>query len=254
MRAAKLVLSAPREGLDRVRNRVELATARESATASYTADPRWRETLEERLDGVDIASAAEFDRLWTKLAAELATGDLQPGKGHDADPAFAQAAWMLACALRPRRVVETGVARGIVTRFLLDALAARGEGRLWSIDLPPLSDAWHEHALAAVPAARRARWTYVRGSSRRHLPRLLDELGTIDLFVHDSLHTGRNMRFELGLAWEHLAPGGAILADDIQDNRAFAELADRAGGARALVAAEAKDGGLFGVLLKPPRG
>ena len=251
VRAAKVALGAPLEGLDRVRNRLELARERGTEPTPYESDPRWRDTLAHSLGQEDPGSAAEFEAMWAELAQELGTSDLPPGEGHDADPAFAQAAWMIARALRPTRVVETGVARGVVTRFLLDVLDDRGAGRLWSVDLPPVSDAWHRHAAAAVPAARAGRWTYIRGSSRRQLPRLLAELGSIDLFVHDSLHTARNMRFELGLAWEHLAPGGAILADDVQENDAFAELAAANAAARAIVGAEAKEGGLFGVLVKP---
>jgi hypothetical protein len=34
--------------------------------------------------------------------------------------------------------VETGVGSGVTTSFILHAMAANGEGRLWSIDLPPI--------------------------------------------------------------------------------------------------------------------
>jgi hypothetical protein len=35
-------------------------------------------------------------------------------------------------------LVETGVAHGITSRFVLEALQRNGGGRLWSIDVPPL--------------------------------------------------------------------------------------------------------------------
>lgn len=41
------------------------------------------------------------------------------------------------------------------------------------------------------------------------------ELGKIDLFIHDSLHSEHNVRFEMDLAWSALPPGGAIVVDDI---------------------------------------
>ena len=47
------------------------------------------------------------------------------------------------------------------------------------------------------------------------------ELGAIDLFVHDSLHTGRNQRFELEHAWAALRPGGVAVIDDIDHSLAF---------------------------------
>jgi predicted O-methyltransferase YrrM len=107
---------------------------------------------------------------------------------------------------------------------ILSAMMANGSGHLYSIDLPALSDGWAEQTGAAVTPELRARWTYVRGSARRRLPKLIRALGSIDFFVHDSLHTYDNMRFEFGLAWPALRPGGVLIADDIQDSRAFDEL------------------------------
>lgn len=65
------------------------------------------------------------------------------------------------------------------------------------------------------------RWTYIKGSSRRRLPGLLSELGQIDLFIHDSLHSERNVRFEMELAWAALRPGGALVVDDVDANWGF---------------------------------
>jgi hypothetical protein len=84
---------------------------------------------------------------------------------------------------------------------LLEAMERNGHGALWSIDLPDLQLAWQERVWLAVPAALRVRWTYLRGESRRLLPRVLDDLGKIELFLHDGLHTYRNMMFEFELAW-----------------------------------------------------
>ena len=69
--------------------------------------------------------------------------------------------------------------------------------------------------------ALRHRWTYVRGTSRQRLPRLLARLGRVDLFVHDSRHTEENVRFELTQAWSMLGPGGVVVADDIDMNWGF---------------------------------
>ena len=67
----------------------------------------------------------------------------------------------------------------------------------------------------AVPGPLRARWSYVEGSSRQRLPGLLAELpGPVDVFVHDSLHSARNVQFELEAVWERLRPGGVVIVDD----------------------------------------
>ena len=57
---------------------------------------------------------------------------------HDADTDLSDFCYVICRALRPRNVVETGVGSGVTTSFILQALAANGEGHLWSIDLPPI--------------------------------------------------------------------------------------------------------------------
>jgi Methyltransferase domain len=94
-------------------------------------------------------------------------------------------------------------------------------GHLWRIDLPAVDSALHPEIGIAVPQRRRLRWSYVSGTSRERLPRLLTELQALDLFVHDSLHTGRNLRFELESAWAALRPGGVVVADDIDHSLGF---------------------------------
>ena len=58
------------------------------------------------------------------------------------------------------------------------------------------------------------------------IPGLLSQLGTIDLFIQDSRHTERNVRFELDHAWAAVRPGGAIVVDDIDLNWGFRSFTD----------------------------
>jgi len=182
-----------------------------------------------------------------------------PTHAHDGDPLLALAAFVTAFHLRPRRVVETGVARGVTTAAILAALARLGGGHLWSVDLPPLSREWAGRVAEAVPFGLRDRWTYLRGTSRRHLPGLISELGELDMFVHDSLHTEANIRMELGLAWRALRPGGVVIADDIQSSPAFVDLSRDASPLRSVgienrmlvVGEPSKPGAAFGLLVKP---
>jgi methyltransferase family protein len=103
------------------------------------------------------------------------------------------------------------------------------------------------------------RWSYIEGSSRLRLPKLLAKLGQIDLFVHDSLHSARNVRFELDRAWTALRPGGAMVVDDIDANRGFQSFTQSFSGHRSMIC-EAEplrpdprrfnQKGLFGIILK----
>jgi hypothetical protein len=76
----------------------------------------------------------------------------------------------------------------------------------------------------AAKSSRLCRFrSFATGSSQQQfrLPILLAQLGQIDLFIHDSLHSERNVRFEVDRAWAVLRPGGAIVVDDIDVNRGF---------------------------------
>jgi predicted O-methyltransferase YrrM len=140
--------------------------------------------------------------------------------------------------LRPATIVETGTASGISTTYLLAALARNDTGRLVSIDLPfelgtgkellrplvPGTSIEPENSSPlppgkdpgwAIPDELRERWELRVGDARELLPTLLDEVGEIGLFLHDSLHTRAHMLFEFESAWPHLARGGVLAADDV---------------------------------------
>ncbi len=231
--------------------------ARGSPTGhEYAADSEWHRRLHEQL-GLPWPCAVtnEFEMLWPTIAESVRVRGLALGRGayggwDDADPALARAVWCLTTQLGPHNIVETGVARGITSRVVLEALERAGTGHLWSIDLPAPDPTLHSEIGIAVPDNLRARWTYVAGTSRRRLPQLLEKVGPIDLFVHDSSHTERNLRFELGQAWGALRDGGAIVADDIHQSPAFASFV-RALPAQASFVAEADDTrALVGIALK----
>lgn len=253
-RALRLALSDPMEGTERALTRLE---PRDGAPRAYRTDPEWELHLHERL-GVDwpCPARAEFDAVWRSISARLREQGLTAGRGvyggwDDADPALARAVWCLAVHLRAETVVETGVARGVTTRMILEAFAREGRGRLSSVDLAPLDPLLRAQMGAAVPDALRDRWTLLSGTSRRRLSTALEQARQLDLFVHDSVHTARNLQFELGRAWPRLRAGGAIVADDIERNGAFAEFVDRLGGEGSAMAVSADDGrSCFGIAIK----
>lgn len=130
--------------------------------------------------------------------------------------------------MRPGLVVETGVNNGFSTRFLLLAMERNDCGMLHSIDLPTPKEDVRQMGKEIgwlVPAGLRARWQLHLGDARELLPKLLTTLGTVDIFIHDSLHTYDHMLFEYRTAWPHLRVGGILLSDDTDFNAAFPEFA-----------------------------
>ena len=120
-------------------------------------------------------------------------------------------------------VIETGVAHGVTSRIVREALEQNNLGHLWSIDLPfPFDRQLHAETAVAVTDACRPRWSYVEGSSRQRLPPLIAEVGHVEMFIHDSLHTARNTLFEIEQAAAAMPVGGIILVDDIGSHEGFA--------------------------------
>jgi hypothetical protein len=156
-------------------------------------------------------------------AKGLGTGRHTYGWYSDADVELCTAQWCAVRHLEPSAVIETGVAHGVSSRVMLEALDKNGAGHLYSIDLPhPLRHELHGTTGAAVTEALRPRWTYLEGESRRRLPPLVKELGKAELFIHDSLHTAKNTLFEMEQAASVMGPGGVMLIDDIRSHDGFA--------------------------------
>lgn len=258
-RAAAVVIRDPVEGVERIREKIADETARWARSSSLSADPEWQASMHSLL-GLQwpCDEVSTFEDLWRELVDGLQDKGLIIGRGtysgwDDADPGLARAAWCLTRHEHPDVVVETGVARGFTSRMILEAIEAQGYGHLYSIDLPPPLDQGRlaNETGAAIAEHLKERWTLIVGSSRRRLPPLLRELGTIDMFVHDSRHTRRNILFELRLAWTALRPGGFLLADDIHGTVAFEETLAAFGNPPAIVCASDDQAGRFGVIRKP---
>ena len=141
----------------------------------------------------------------------------------------APALYCLIRLLKPRVVVETGVADGFTSAHILRALEDNGEGRLYSIDLPNSKLPPDKGPGWIVEGELRKRWDLRIGDAKTLLPPLLDELGEVDLFLHDSLHTYEHMTFEYRAAWPRVKPGGLFLSHDVGQNAAFFDFMAEAG-------------------------
>ena len=225
-----LLPSHPREVLDRTAGFADLALERLSDRAPAEETVGWEDVLRslENRPGRAAEILAEpalleIEGRTRRLLGEIRTTDAFSQRWA-ADSLFARLCY-LACRLAtPETVVETGVAYGVSSAYILRALERNGRGTLHSVDLPPLRREYERFWGVAVPEDLRQRWRLHRGASRRVLPGLLRETGPVGLFVHDSLHTRRNMRREFDAVWPNLRLGGFVLADDVERNRAFADL------------------------------
>ncbi|HEX6708861.1 MAG TPA: class I SAM-dependent methyltransferase [Rubrobacter sp.] len=219
----------PREFRDRLAGYADLGLERLSGVAAYET-VSWEEALRDvekhlgRVAEILAEPALEETEVNTRRLLEDIRGGDAFSPRWAADSRLARLCYVLCRLIRPSIVIETGVAYGVSSAFVLRALEENGQGTLHSVDLPPLRREYERYWGIAVPDDLKGRWELHRGASARVLPRLLEEKGMVDLFLHDSLHTYRNMRREFDTVWSHLRNGGALLADDVERNRAFGEL------------------------------
>jgi predicted O-methyltransferase YrrM len=169
---------------------------------------------------------------------------------HNGDALLGRLCYAVARSLRPSVVAETGVCYGVTSAYLLAALEANNEGHLYSIDLPPLGENGDDYVGWLVPQELRHRWTLQRGTSGRLLGPLVAGLGSLDLFVHDSQHTYKNMKEEFATAWPALRGGGVLISDDVEGNQAFLQLMQSGEPALSLVIREKNKDALLGVAVK----
>ncbi len=172
-----------------------------------------------------IPEIAELEPLETRLRLAYATG----GRTFYAQFRAPFDLYVMARAVRPRHIVETGVSSGVSSAHFLAALRRNGNGILHSIDLPVTQ---RGSALAAgesvvsVPPGRSSGWAVPDdlktgwdlriGRSQDELPTLIHGLPAVDLFLHDSHHTPAHLTFELETIRPKLHPGAIVLADNTE--------------------------------------
>jgi len=265
-RLANALMRDPMELWDKLCDRLVQRWEYRHAVHYHHPSPDWEGELQTWLVAADASvERAEFQALWPDVVHSACMMGIDVGPKsfagfNDGDAALLRAIWLIMRRWKPTQVVETGVGHGFTSRFILEAMELNRRGQLSSIDRPPLDPQMRTRVGIAVPHRLRHRWTMLTGSSRRRLPGLLSNLGTIDLFVHDSLHTERNVRFEMDRAWAVLRPGGFMIVDDVDSNAGLGSFSKTFPGSPTLVC-EAEPvrpderrfnkKGLFAIIAKP---
>ena len=129
--------------------------------------------------------------------------------------------YIICKVIKPKKIIETGVAYGHSSCFILEALSKNNSGKLFSID--SIFRPWEtkEGIGSMIPNKLKINWEMNFGTSKNNLKKLLDKEKEIDIFIHDSLHTYDNMMFEFETVWKYIKKDGFLLSDDISGNNAF---------------------------------
>lgn len=169
----------------------------------------------------------DFERSDIESVVDDAKTDHRRRTGHGRFAAINQYTtprlYALVRKIQPDTVVETGVCNGVSTYVILRALDANGHGSLYSVDYP-------EHD--RIPEGEqpgwfisndlRERWSLTTGFSQEELPGIVDGIGDVDLFVHDT--KAAILDEELDIVWPHLVDGAPIVADDVHQSDVFSQI------------------------------
>lgn len=116
--------------------------------------------------------------------------------------------------MRCESCLELGTAYGMSALFILAALKAYAQSGLLAT-----IEAWDSIFSLSSSMLKQKYGEMVschRGASSDVLPKLLLSLGSIDFMFHDSTHTGAAYIRDFNQVVENLAPGAAVLFDDIR--------------------------------------
>lgn len=129
--------------------------------------------------------------------------------------------YLLCRIIQPKNIIETGVAYGLSSLYILGAMEKNNSGMLYSID--SIFRPWQSKEMigSVIPEKFRGRWELVLGKSNLELEKLFNKIENVGIFIHDSLHTYKNMTFEFNCAISKINENGIIVSDDILDNDAF---------------------------------
>ncbi len=166
-------------------------------------------------------------------------------------------------AIQPRFAVETGVLHGLTSAFMLGALHRNRSGTLISIDLPSYFEtgpANRDGFDDTLPPGREpgwvvggelaGRWNLRKGRSLDLLPSVLDECGSLGLFVHDSEHTYETMWAELTMVWDYVENSGIVVCDNVACNTSFFDFCRKVDRVPFLVSQEPKGPIRFGLIVR----
>ena len=131
--------------------------------------------------------------------------------------------YALVRAFRPRTVLEVGVGNGASSFFILRALEANRDGKLYSLDISP-------DAGGLLTGRERTRWEFHlvgRRDSARSMAMRLAALPMADFCFHDAGHAYLPQYFELSCLWSRLRSAGYLVMDDVDASYAMIDFCHR---------------------------
>ncbi len=230
-------------------NRAPLSAFAESAASMHFSAEDLAETyLFLESNELDLSQVhSEYETLCREIVGRYSKRTFTFPRYFAVEQGSAFLLYALVRSLRPSTVLETGVANGHSSFFILNALRANGYGFLHSIDRSAdvgclLSneerERWQLHVLQAK-------------SLKISFSQIIESLPPVNLFLHDSDHTYPWQSFELQAALKKLSPGAVLASDDCDGCYAFLDVCQSAS-VRPVILVETRK--VFGLVFTSPAG
>jgi predicted O-methyltransferase YrrM len=169
----------------------------------------------------------------------LEKGDFYP-LFYNSNPRTLELLKMLIKEVRPKTVIETGVANGISTRQILSSFKEYqlGDSKLYSFDI--------DYRVGTPDLLRDPQFNFVVIDSQNSFLDAMKEIKSVDLFYHDSDHSYHNQMLEYETAWKILNPkNGVLISDDINWSNAFLDFCKKVNRTPLLLSDGAKFAGII---------
>ncbi|MDG2397249.1 MAG: class I SAM-dependent methyltransferase [Flavobacteriaceae bacterium] len=130
--------------------------------------------------------------------------------------------------LKPKIILETGVAAGFSSLSILKAIEKNKRGKLYSSDFPYFRIKNPEKYIGIlVDKEKYLNWRLEIEGDAINIPKFKSEFNKIDLFHYDSDKTYQGKKNILKLIKNRLSINSTLIFDDIQDDIFFYELVSK---------------------------
>ena len=175
--------------------------------------------LKNRMQNKNGSSAVDqFESEYESLYANLQDRLTNPIYGINMESS--KLLYMLVRLTTPDTVVETGVANGVSTFFILNAMKKNATGKLTSIDIS-------YDVAAFLNNDEKIRWELkilnTKANPRKQFKEIMANVENLSMYLHDGDHSYLWQKMEYYYGFTTLNCGGILLSDDVDSSFAFIE-------------------------------
>jgi predicted O-methyltransferase YrrM len=165
---------------------------------------------------------AEYSFLSEELRKRYADIGFEATRGLGVGDNTSLLLYLMIRLLEPTVLVETGVAKGHSTFFILKALSANHSGTLWSTEIS-------QKCGELIREDEKDRWrleVLETDHRKKSFEDFLKKIGKVDFFMHDGDHSYSWQMFEYRTMLPKMSPKSVLASDDINSSYAFLDFAE----------------------------